>query len=396
MTLFKHIVATAIMALTTMATWANETPFKFDCQPYLQNVTDTSATVVWATNLPAVSWVELAPDDGLHFYAEERPKFFDSLFGRKKTGCIHRITLTGLKPDTKYRYRIYSNEVFDKGERRVRYGRVEASDVYRGKPYEFRTTGAKKDAIHFAVVNDIHEHADRYRKLFHQVDSTTLDFMVLNGDMVNNMDTMPQLYNGFLNTSSEMFARSMPFYMVRGNHETRGKVQHNFIEMFPTSTGQPYYTFSRGPVFFIALDGGEDKPDSDIEYCGLADFDNYRTSQAQWLEQVVNSDDFRNATYRVVLIHVPPVGITWHGLAEVQNKFMPILNKAGIDLMISGHLHRHGYVAAGEQGLGFPLIINSNVEIMDIKANDDVMDIKVKDTEGRTTRSYQIGPGKRK
>lgn len=382
------------MALTAAGALAadNNDPFRFECKPYLQNVTDTSAVVVWATNRPAVSWVETAPDDTMHFYAEERPKFFDSLFGRKKTGCIHRVTLTGLKPDTKYRYRIYSREVFDRGERRVRYGDVQASDVYRGKPYEFRTTGAQKDAIHFAVVNDIHENADRYRDLFHQIDSASLDFMILNGDMVNNMDTMPQLYRGFLNTSSDMFARSIPFYMVRGNHETRGKAQHNFIEQFPSATGQPYYTFSRGPVFFIALDGGEDKADSDIEYCGLADFDTYRTNQARWLQQVVESEQFRNAPYRVVLIHVPPVGITWHGLAEVQRKFLPILNRAGIDLMLSGHLHRPGYVAAGEQGLEFPLIINSNREILDVKADHNSMNIRAIDQNSRTTRSYDIKP----
>ncbi|MDE7443335.1 MAG: metallophosphoesterase [Muribaculaceae bacterium] len=391
MTLLKKCLTLAVIAIAATAT-AQDKPFRFECKPYLQNVTDTSAIVVWATNLPAVSWVELAPDDSLHFYAEERPKFFDSLFGRKKTGCIHRVTLTGLKPDTKYRYRIYSREVFDNGERRVRYGNVRASDVYHGKPYEFRTTGAREDAVHFAIVNDIHENADRYNRLFHQVDSASLNFMILNGDMVNNMDTMPQLYNGFLNVSSDMFARSIPFYMVRGNHETRGKVQHNFIEQFPSSTGQPYYTFSRGPIFFIALDGGEDKPDSDIEYCDLADFDNYRTRQAEWLKSVVTSDEFLKAPYRVVLIHVPPVGITWHGLAEVQNKFLPILNNAGIDLMLSGHLHRPGYVAPGEQGLNFPLIINSNMEILDVHADDNAMDIKVIDQAGHTNRKFSVKP----
>ena len=31
--------------------------------PYLQNVTDSSATVVWISDKPSIGWIELAPDD---------------------------------------------------------------------------------------------------------------------------------------------------------------------------------------------------------------------------------------------------------------------------------------------------------------------------------------------
>ena len=226
----------------------------------------------------------------------------------------------------------------------------------------------KKDRIHFAILNDIHEDTEKYVDLFHQIDSASLDFMVLNGDMTNNMDRMEQLYNGYLNQTSKLYARSIPFYMVRGNHETRGRMQNNFIEQFPNTTGQPYYTFNSGPVFFVVLDGGEDKPDSDIEYCDLADFDNYRTLEAEWLRGVVNSPEYKNATYRVVLIHIPPVGREWHGLGEIRRKFLPILNKANVDVMFSGHIHRHALYTPGEEGVAFPIVVNSNNEILDVTA----------------------------
>ena len=41
--------------------------------PYLQNLTDTSCDILWRTDLPSTAWVELAPDDGSHFYQQERP-----------------------------------------------------------------------------------------------------------------------------------------------------------------------------------------------------------------------------------------------------------------------------------------------------------------------------------
>ncbi|MBR4755533.1 MAG: serine/threonine protein phosphatase, partial [Bacteroidales bacterium] len=33
------------------------------CGPYLQNVTQNSFTVIWTTDMDALSWVEVAPDD---------------------------------------------------------------------------------------------------------------------------------------------------------------------------------------------------------------------------------------------------------------------------------------------------------------------------------------------
>lgn len=389
MSLIRRVIASAVVFLACIATMKAEERFALTCQPYLQNLTDSTATVVFATNRPSVAWVEIAPDDQSHFYAKERQKFFDSQFGHKSTGTIHRVTVEGLRPDTKYRYRIYAREVFDNGERKVRYGDVVASVVYGREPYEFRTIGSNEEKIHFAVLNDIHEDTEKYVDLFHQVDSTTLDFMVLNGDMTNNMDRMAQLYDGYLNKTSELYARSIPFYMVRGNHETRGRLQNNFIEQFPNNNGQPYYTFSRGPVFFVVLDGGEDKPDSDIEYCDLADFDNYRTAEANWLRQVVSSPEYRNATYRVVLLHIPPVGKReWHGLGEIRRKFLPILNEANVDVMLCGHMHVPGFHAIGEEGLKFPVIVNSSSEIMDVTADGKAIDIKIKGRDGKVNRTF--------
>ena len=48
--------------------------------------------------------------------------------------------------------------------------------------------------------------------------------------------------------------------------------------------GRYYYSFSRGPVSFVVLDSGEDKPDDAPVYAGLADFDAYRSKQAEWLK----------------------------------------------------------------------------------------------------------------
>ena len=71
--------------------------------PYLQNVKDTEVTLVWESDKPSVGWVEIAPNDDSHFYGDERPKYFDTTNGVKKTATLHTVKVKGLKPATTYR-----------------------------------------------------------------------------------------------------------------------------------------------------------------------------------------------------------------------------------------------------------------------------------------------------
>jgi len=79
------------------------------------------------------------------------------------------------------------------------------------------------------------------------------------------------------------------------------------------------------------------------EYSGITDYDNYRTEQAKWLEQVIESDEFKQASYKIVIGHMPPVewqGDIWHGPTEVLEKFIPILNTSNPQLSSSASFLR--------------------------------------------------------
>ena len=114
--------------------------------PYLQQVTDDGFTVVWTTTINAASWVEVAPDDGSHFYAAERPKYYDSHIGKRRIGRLHRVRVEGLAPGTTYRYRIMQQGVLcDEGNKRVVLGEGYGSDILKHKPYTATTLNAQKD-----------------------------------------------------------------------------------------------------------------------------------------------------------------------------------------------------------------------------------------------------------
>lgn len=351
--------------------------------PYLQNVRETEATFVWLANKPSIGWVELAPDDGSNYYNQERRKHFDTTNGVKNTSLLHVVKVTGLKPGTSYRYRVYVTEVLDHKGVEVTYGKTDATDVYYAKAPCFRTNDTSKPETSFAVINDIHGRTKDIPALMNAADYKNKDLVIFNGDMLTQLRNESELFSGFMDVSVELFAKEKPMYYARGNHETRGLFATSFQHYFSPKEPHLYYMFSQGPVCFIVLDTGEDKPDSDIEYSGITDYDNYRTEQAEWLRQAVKSDEFRKAKYKVVIAHMPPQPIKelWHGPQEVLEKFVPILNEAGIDVMLSGHLHRY-IPCQPDARVKFPVIVNSLDNVISAQTQGNELLLEMRNTQG--------------
>ena len=234
--------------------------------PYLQNVTEDGFTVIWTTTTDAAAWVETAPDDGTHFYAVERPKYYDSHLGRRRLGKLHRVRVGGLEPGKTYRYRIMQQAVLsDEGNKRVVLGEGYGSDILKHAPYPVTTPSADRNELEFWMVNDIHGRDSVFRLLIGDAPRQKPDFVCLNGDLLNSIESEKALFEGFLASASELLTPAgIPLVVMRGNHDGRGKFARHWLDYFPTPTGESYYTFRRGPVFFVVLDGCEDKPDSDI------------------------------------------------------------------------------------------------------------------------------------
>jgi hypothetical protein len=216
--------------------------------------------------------------------------------------------------------------------------------------------------------------------------------MIFNGDMLSQIESPQQIRDGYLKSAGESFSPFLPVYAVRGNHEHRGAASYAYMRYFLTPTSQPYYTFRDGPAFFIALDCGEDKPDSDIRYYGLSLTDRLREEQAAWLRQVVASDAFKTAPVKIVILLMPPAWKKkhWHGMNEIARLFMPILNEAGIDLMLCGHLHRYLFLEKGEAGNNFPILINANQTRVDAVVDSRGIHLSIVDAGGKILHTHFV------
>lgn len=356
--------------------------------PYLCDLDSTSATIVWVTDKPGMAWVEIAPEDGKHFYGEARKKYFQVLHGRKMVkDTVHQVRIEGLNPDTRYRYRIFTQEL--KGwtwSDYTTFGDVAASSVYKKSPFTFKTYPTHRRDVTFLVLNDIHERAAYMKDLCKDIDFQKIDFVLLNGDMSNMIEDQNHIFKAYVDSCVSMFATSVPMFMARGNHETRGKYADYLYRYFPTSTGKYYQYKSIGGVGFLILDSGEDKPDTDIEYGNIAAYDDYRWEQARWLKSLRTSG--RTGQQPIIsFCHIPPTTGNWHGPYHLQETLVPELNEMNISVMFSGHTHTHKLVEA-DGIINFPNLINNNMAYLLCQVKGDRIEVECCELNKKNRKTY--------
>lgn len=382
-----------LLAAMTVASAQKSSRANVICGPYVQCVTSTGFTVVWITDVDAVAWVEVAPDDGTHFYNKERDRYYDNRGnGVLPIGRIHKIEIDGLEPGTNYRYRLMSKGVISyEGSGNVEYMKVRGTDVYKGKPYMISTFKEDYDTLRFNMYNDVHA-SDSLLNVLMKGTENKPDFVFLNGDMTSDIRKHEMISDMYLKTVAKNLNGELPLFVSRGNHELRGKDAVRWFDYFQTPTGTPYYSFSIGKYFFVVLDACEDKPDSDIEYSGIVASEQYLKRQEKWLKEALNSEECRNAQVRIAFCHIPPELKAWHGNLKLCQRLVPALNEAGIDAMLCGHIHRWRVEKAEESlsNANFPIICNPNLHRMEVEVTDKSIEVKSFNTKGGLVHTYSI------
>lgn len=249
------------LAITTICYAQDNEEFIVTHGPYLQNPGSDGVTIVWTTSKAAVPGINLTnPDGQITFIRNSSDGITDG------GGTLHKVRIEGLKPGTSYKYSLHSVQILKYQPYKVYYG-----DTLKGKDVSFVTYPLRRDKVHFTVINDVHELSGKMASYLKNNIIANQDFYFFNGDMVGFLQESKQLWPGFIDTAASYFASSIPFYYVRGNHETRGALARELKNYFDYKDNRFYYSFDYGPVHFIVLDCGEDKPDDNRYYYGLAD-----------------------------------------------------------------------------------------------------------------------------
>jgi len=134
----------------------------------------------------------------------------------------------------------------------------------------------------------------------------------------------------------------IPVIYARGNHEIKGEYSEVLYKYVGSRNQEFYYWVTLSDaVYAVVLDMGEDHEDDWWEYYGTAQFDQYRREQTRMLEELLEDGTFKNYPYRMALCHIPIPYVEEDGLFEqTRLDWTALLNEMGMDISLSGHLHK--------------------------------------------------------
>lgn len=352
--------------------------------PWISDTSESSITILWTSEVPGMAYVELA--DGTQKY--------EMYAGRRIFRRLHSVTINGLHRGEVVRYRVCGQNIKDDSNpRNPAFG-----DTYEGDWHDVRTLNGKASSCRFSVFNDIHMRVGKYEALAAQVDSANTDFIFLNGDILSAGNYVLDTAVRYAIEPLGSLVNGIPLQFTRGNHEGRGNNPTLMSDMFPHADPAPfYYTFRQGPVAFIVFDAGETHEKRSRLYCGTDVYEEYLNEQIEWARKAMREPSFRSAPAKICLIHVPMIDHEDKSDFLLQRwlnvHMVPMLNKAGIDLMIGADLHQHMYCEPGSMGNIFPILVVDEARRLDFSyTRGGLMDITIWNPKGEPEFQKALKP----
>lgn len=263
--------------------------------------------------------------------------YYDHLNGVMRSDTkMHRVTVPKKVLDSAGSYTVCVRNII---ERKPYFSEtedvVELTYSFKAVPEE----GAR--AFH---LSDVHGNAKVALMTAKQFGS--IDFLILNGDIINHSGSIDK-FDTIFQITEKLTGGTIPVVFSRGNHDLRGLCAENLTDYIPTYNGKTYYTFRLGSIWGILLDCGEDKNDDHPEYGNTICCHSFREEETEFLEGVIENSgteyEENGVQYRMVVSHVPfplkrqePFDIE----GELYTKWCNLLkDNVKPDMILSGHTH---------------------------------------------------------
>jgi hypothetical protein len=300
--------------------------------PYLQMVGKHSAIIRWRTNKPTDSRVAVGTTVGN----------YPSLTTDTALTTEHEVAISGLQPDTKYYYQV--------GTTKKRQGNK--TNYFTSAP----DTG-HKEKIRIAAFGDCGRNWFGYQTWVlnayrNYTKKNRADVMLLLGDNAYNHGTDREYQYKFFSRYGSSILKNHALFPTPGNHdygrESRASRSIPYYQNFTMPTNgelggvpsgtEAYYSYNWGNIHFISMDShGMEDGNTTRLYDTLG-------AQVTWLKKDLAANKQK---WTIMYWHHPPYTKGSHNsdaeeeLVKIRTNFIPILERHGVDLVLTGHSHTY-------------------------------------------------------
>ena len=315
-------------------------------------IVENEYQIVFGSNVEALAWVEV---DNKRYY-EDYAGYYNS------TKKMHKVIVPMDVLDNAKEYTIGTQKLTYRGP----FGGFKGREIE--ETYSFRPVDTS-DGLNYYSISDVHMGLECSKKASDY--NKNKELLILAGDTISMIDT----YRDAAYTNKvayELTKGEIPVIYARGNHELKGKYMEEFHDYVGANGEDFFYKFSFGNVYGLVLDIGEDHDDNYWEYYDTCDFNEYRNRQLELIRSELESKEYLNYDYRLVVCHIPiPFINARHNHVDFKKDVTTLLNQMDIDMVISGHQHD---LLVFEPGLITPFT--------DLTYNKDFV------KSGKTTKAY--------
>jgi len=291
--------------------------------PYLQMPGPTAITVRWQS---------LGRHIGRLHFGRDKDKLTREVSEHTATKQ-HALRLTGLAPLSRYYYRVEDkNKALSQT-----YSFVTAAGTGSDAPLRFWITG--DEGYRNPVQTAVKQTAWRWLRTHPRSGRGLIDFWLTTGDNAYPSGTNKQFQENFFLPYADVLAR-YAVWPTYGNHDAR---RSPFFNIFSPPTNaesggtashtKHYYSFDDGQLHVVMMD---------TEASSLA----ADGKMAQWLQTDLKAT---RQPWRIVVMHHPPYTKGGHNsdrrgdsggrMFAVRENILPMLERLGVDMVISGHSH---------------------------------------------------------
>jgi hypothetical protein len=305
--------------------------------PYLQIGTSSSMIVKWRTNSATDSRVRYGLD----------PATLNSFVDNNTVTTEHEVKLTGLIANTQYYYSIGTTTTVLAGGN-ANHHFITSPVSGTAKPTRIWVLGDSGTAnANAAAVRDAY---------LNLTGSQYTDLWLMLGDNAYASGTDSEYQAAVFNMYPSML-RTSPLWPTLGNHDgvsadsaTQTGPYYNIFKL-PTqgeagglaSGTEAYYSFDYSNIHFVCLESHETNRA-------------INGAMMTWLQNDVNST---NKDWIIAFWHHPPYSKGSHNsdtdsqLTQMRQNALPILEQAGVDLVLTGHSHSYerSFLIDGHYGL---------------------------------------------